>query len=272
MLSCHTSNQRTATEQATGRQETERLDTVSLKQLSGTEWVQVRPKCGDSYQIIGFSDSIFTRKITINKILSTWKFRFYLSDGIPERFDFSRVGMSDSGTHIVKYDSDSRSILCNKVISIHGDSLTLFCKNEPSSSINNIRDTVFVFKRLRPVSSKQLDGTAWTYIESVGKTDFEVIGFSSELMQYVDHTDYEDFPLGSQKYYLSPTVGEPFDSLKVGKPTSGNYLYTQDVESDWSEKWLIETLDEEKGIMVTRGSHRFTNMENKCILKRIYPK
>ncbi|MDE6151519.1 MAG: hypothetical protein K2G12_06005 [Prevotella sp.] len=274
ILSCHSGKTQTATEQESSGTETERLETVSLKQLSGTEWVQISPKCRNSYQIIGFSDSTFTRKITIRQILSTWKFRFYLSDGIPERFDSSRVGISDSGTHIVKYNSDSRSILCNKVISLHGDTLTLYSKNEPGSIVEDIHDTVFVFKRLCPISSKQLAGTAWKHAHNADSPHSEIYEFRSKVVINAGPTDYEDAIFSTKTYYLSSTADESFDPSKVGKPSSGCHLYLQDVRDHRTEDWLIESFDEEKGIMVINFGEYFhvTGEVRKWTLKRVSPK
>lgn len=56
---------------------------------------------------------------------SKYEIFYYLSKGIPNVYDGSKVGKIGSGTHIIYYAKPRKKILSYKIVSLKGDTLTL---------------------------------------------------------------------------------------------------------------------------------------------------
>ena len=50
---------------------------------------------------------------------------YYLSKGVPNVYDGSKVGKIGSGTHIIYYAKRRKKILSYEIVSLKGDTLTL---------------------------------------------------------------------------------------------------------------------------------------------------
>ncbi len=61
-----------------------------------------------------------------NKVdTSKYELSYYLSKGIPNVYDSSKVGNIDTGTHIIYYSKLRKMILYYEIVSIKGDILTI---------------------------------------------------------------------------------------------------------------------------------------------------
>lgn len=56
---------------------------------------------------------------------SKYEIFYYLSKGIPNVYDGSKVGKIGSGTHIIYYAKPRKKILSYKIVSLKGETLTL---------------------------------------------------------------------------------------------------------------------------------------------------
>ena len=101
---------------------------VTLQQLQG-KWQRTEDTYKVDTQTWTFKKASF---IVENKYVyrdkvdtSKYEISYYLSKGIPNVYDGSKVGKIGSGTHIIYYAKRRKKILSYKIVSLKGDTLTL---------------------------------------------------------------------------------------------------------------------------------------------------
>lgn len=73
---------------------------ITTKTLSDTKWEYDSSSCIED---IEFTDSIFINRFTYksNGQVKTYQYSYYLSNYIPSRFDYNKVGKNNSGHYII---------------------------------------------------------------------------------------------------------------------------------------------------------------------------
>ena len=200
--------------------------------LEGTCWLG--PNTSDKWKRWEkFQDScIITDEIFINDVFfgkyrdsdrvkkSTIVEKYYLSNSITSHFDANEVGKRKSGRYIVSQGYHKQVTLL-EIYMITPNHLYL---------VNNAKDTM-VYTR----SSEWASPYVWTDVR--GKS-WEEINIGAGLRRSYTFTDSllidSLYYSGGRKptvsksfYYLQDTVPAKFDMSKVGKPTTGRYIITQ---------------------------------------------
>ncbi len=101
---------------------------ASLQQLQG-KWQRME----DTYKVDTETWTFQKTSIIVedkyvygNKVdTSKYELSYYLSKGIPDVYDSSKVGNIGTGTHIIYYSKLRKKILYYEIISLKGDILTL---------------------------------------------------------------------------------------------------------------------------------------------------
>ena len=78
---------------------------------------------------------------------SKYEISYYLSKGIPNVYDGSKVGKIGSGTHIIYYAKPRKKILSYKIVSLKGDTLTL-SQYAPRAIGRNAGTVIITLKRV----------------------------------------------------------------------------------------------------------------------------
>lgn len=101
---------------------------VTLQQLEGT-WVVIDPTYDDMSETCRFSNNQFTwiRQYKFSSRVETLtnKIQYYLSTGIPTKYDSTLVGKIKSGTHIIYYAPKRKLIKNYEIVSLKGDTLVI---------------------------------------------------------------------------------------------------------------------------------------------------
>lgn len=101
---------------------------VTIQQLTGT-WKVIDPAYDDFIETYGFSKKSmsWTRQYFFNSKVETYtnESHYYLSTGIPIRYDSTLVGKVKSGTHIIYYAPKRKLIKYYEIVSLKGDILTI---------------------------------------------------------------------------------------------------------------------------------------------------
>ncbi len=101
---------------------------VTLQQLEGT-WVVIDPTYEDMSETCRFFNNQFawTRQYDLRSRVETLtnNIQYYLSTGIPVRYDSTLVGKVKSGTHIIYYAPKRKLIKYYEIVSLKGDILTI---------------------------------------------------------------------------------------------------------------------------------------------------
>ena len=116
---------------------------IQLNQLIGT-WELLDDRYKDTSEKWIISDKMITTIRNYKIINETLKFekKFYLSTGIPLRYDSTLVGKVKSGTHIIYYAKMLKFIRYYEIASLKNDILTLRYYHEKSIG----RDEGYDFK------------------------------------------------------------------------------------------------------------------------------
>ena len=122
---------------------------IQLNQLIGT-WELLDDRYKDTSEKWIISDKMITTIRNYKIINETLKFekKFYLSTGIPLRYDSTLVGKVKSGTHIIYYAKMLKIIRSYEIVSLKNDILTLKYYHEKSIG----RDEGYDFKVFKHIS------------------------------------------------------------------------------------------------------------------------
>lgn len=101
---------------------------VTLQQLQGI-WQRTEDTYKVDTQTWTFKKTSFiveNKYVYKDKIdTSKYEISYYLSKGIPNVYDGSKVGKIGSGTHIIYYANPRKKILSYEIVSLKGDTLIL---------------------------------------------------------------------------------------------------------------------------------------------------
>ena len=101
---------------------------VTLQQLQG-KWQCTEDTYNEDTEMWTFKKTSFTveyKYVYKDKVdTSKYEMFYYLSKGVPNVYDGSKVGKIGSGTHIIYYAKPRKKILSYKIVSLKGDTLTL---------------------------------------------------------------------------------------------------------------------------------------------------
>ena len=101
---------------------------VTLQQLQGM-WQRTEDIYKEDTQTWTFKKASFIveNKYVYRDKVDTSKYEifYYLSKGVPNVYDGSKVGKIGSGTHIIYYSKRRKKILSYEIVSLKGDTLTL---------------------------------------------------------------------------------------------------------------------------------------------------
>ncbi|MCM1148445.1 MAG: hypothetical protein NC124_16800 [Clostridium sp.] len=102
------------------------------------------------------------------------------------------------------------------------------------------------------IKSRQLDGTTWKVIWKDKWVEKRWVFSSKELKETVYLHKISKSYKHTYAYYLTPTNSEPFLHKKAGTSTSGKFLYLYDKTKKERKELIIESFDQEKGLMTVR--------------------
>ena len=101
---------------------------VSIQELKGT-WKVINPTYNDLIETFDFSNTSmsYTRQYSYNSKTETYtnKSQYYLSTGIPVKYDSTLVGKVKTGTHIIYYLLKMKLIKHYEIVSLKNDTLTI---------------------------------------------------------------------------------------------------------------------------------------------------
>lgn len=101
---------------------------VSIQELMGT-WKVINPTYNDLIETFDFTKTSmsYTRQYSYNSKAETYtnKSQYYLSTGIPAKYNSTLVGKAKSGTHIIYYAKPRKKILSYKIVSLKDNTLTI---------------------------------------------------------------------------------------------------------------------------------------------------
>ena len=123
---------------------------VTLQQLQGI-WQRTEDTYKVDTQTWTFKKASFIveNKYVYRDKVDTSKYEifYYLSKGIPNVYDGSKVGKIGSGTHIIYYAKRRKKILSYKIVSLKGDTLTL-SQYAPRAIGRNAGTVIITLKRV----------------------------------------------------------------------------------------------------------------------------
>ena len=123
---------------------------VTLQQLQGI-WQRTEDTYKVDTQTWTFKKTSFIveNKYVYRDKVDTSKYEifYYLSKGIPNVYDGSKVGKIGSGTHIIYYAKPRKKILSYKIVSLKGDTLTL-SQYAPRAIGRNAGTVIITLKRV----------------------------------------------------------------------------------------------------------------------------
>ena len=124
---------------------------IQLSQLIGT-WELLDNRYEDMFTIWNFSNRKLRSIAIYGLINDTLKLEkdYYLSTGIPLRYDSTLVGKVKSGTHIIYYAKNRKIVRSYEIVSLKNDVLTLRYYAEKAIG----RDAGYVTKVFRRISSR----------------------------------------------------------------------------------------------------------------------
>lgn len=100
---------------------------VSIQELMGT-WKVINPTYNDMIETFDFTKTSmsYTRQYSYNSKTETYtnKSQYYLSTGIPVKYDSTLVGKVKTGTHII-YVLKMKLIKHYEIVSLKNDTLTI---------------------------------------------------------------------------------------------------------------------------------------------------
>lgn len=123
---------------------------VTLQQLQGI-WQRTEDTYKVDTQTWTFKKASFIveNKYVYRDKVDTSKYEifYYLSKGVPNVYDGSKVGKIGSGTHIIYYAKPRKKILSYKIVSLKGDTLTL-SQYAPRAIGRNAGTVIITLKRV----------------------------------------------------------------------------------------------------------------------------
>lgn len=123
---------------------------VTLQQLQGI-WQRTEDTYKVDTQTWTFKKTSFIveNKYVYRDKVDTSKYEifYYLSKGVPNVYDGSKVGKIGSGTHIIYYAKPRKKILSYKIVSLKGDTLTL-SQYAPRAIGRNAGTVIITLKRV----------------------------------------------------------------------------------------------------------------------------
>ena len=123
---------------------------VTLQQLQGI-WQRTEDTYKVDTQTWTFKKTSFIveNKYVYRDKVDTSKYEifYYLSKGVPNVYDGSKVGKIGSGTHIIYYAKPRKKILSYKIVSLKGDTLTL-SRYAPRAIGRNAGTVIITLKRV----------------------------------------------------------------------------------------------------------------------------
>ena len=123
---------------------------VTLQQLQG-KWQRTEDTYKVDTQTWTFKKASFIveNKYVYRDKVDTSKYEifYYLSKGVPNVYDGSKVGKIGSGTHIIYYAKPRKKILSYKIVSLKGDTLTL-SQYAPRAIGRNAGTVIITLKRV----------------------------------------------------------------------------------------------------------------------------
>lgn len=210
---------------------------ISIQELMGT-WKVINPTYNDLIETFDFTKTSmsYTRQYSYNSKAETYtnKSQYYLSTGIPAKYNSTLVGKAKSGTHIIYYVQKKKLIKHYEIVSLKDNTLTI-SYYAPRAIGRNAGTVTLTLKRVvscntgktgNLVTLQQLQGK-WQRTEDIYKVDtqtwtFQKASFIVEnkyvYRDKIDNSKYEIF------YYLSKGVPNVYDGSKVGKIGSGTHI------------------------------------------------
>ena len=123
---------------------------VTLQQLQG-KWQRTEDTYKVDTQTWTFKKASFIveNKYVYRDKVDTSKYEifYYLSKGVPNVYDGSKVGKIGSGTHIIYYTKPRKKILSYEIVSLKGDTLTL-SQYAPRAIGRNAGTVIITLKRV----------------------------------------------------------------------------------------------------------------------------
>ena len=123
---------------------------VTLQQLQG-KWQRTEDTYKVDTQTWTFKKTSFIveNKYVYRDKVDTSKYEmfYYVSKGVPNVYDGSKVGKIGSGTHIIYYAKPRKKILSYKIVSLKGDTLTL-SQYAPRAIGRNAGTVIITLKRV----------------------------------------------------------------------------------------------------------------------------
>lgn len=101
---------------------------ISIQELMGT-WKVINPTYNDLIETFDFTKTSmsYTRQYSYNSKSETYtnKSQYYLSTGIPAKYNSTLVGKAKSGTHIIYYVQKKKLIKHYEIVSLKDNTLTI---------------------------------------------------------------------------------------------------------------------------------------------------
>ena len=123
---------------------------VTLQQLQG-KWQCTEDTYNEDTETWTFKKTSFTveyKYVYKDKVdTSKYEISYYLSKGIPNVYDGSKVGKIGSGTHIIYYAKRRKKILSYEIVSLKGDTLIL-SQYAPRAIGRNAGTVIITLKRV----------------------------------------------------------------------------------------------------------------------------
>lgn len=101
---------------------------ISIQELMGT-WKVINPTYNDLIETFDFTKTSmsYTRQYSYNSKAETYtnKSQYYLSTGIPTKYNSTLVGKAKNGTHIIYYAQKKKLIKHYEIVSLKDNTLTI---------------------------------------------------------------------------------------------------------------------------------------------------
>lgn len=138
--------------------------TISTSDLTGTKWqlASVYDRQEDDYYEYNQGTEIWHRPDN-----STFEYPYYLSNTIPDKFDYSKVGVITQGRYFIKINPKDGRFFCYSIISFSKTTGELIMQIENKDILGSRNPTVFY---LMPV--KQQRGVYTQKRSAIQQTDW----------------------------------------------------------------------------------------------------